>query len=213
MSGQHPPLALSSEDAPAALETEATRTAAGIAGVSRRLLEHPELREHPRVLAALRNLEEQFGYDDENPGRHRSASDGRASQQISDASGYDLKPNPLNATTAAEFVETLRQYRAWSGDPSWRAMAIQADQAVVFSTMYNAMNSDALPRWEVMKAIIIGCGGGEDDLRPFASAWRRLAFGKARQRTLAELNPHHEFSPALPVVPEDSTLSSELGFH
>jgi hypothetical protein len=44
----------------------------------------------------------------------------------------------------------------------------------VHSTMHAAMNSDALPKFAVMKAIIIGCGGGEEDLKAFASAWRRV---------------------------------------
>jgi hypothetical protein len=44
------------------------------------------------------------------------------------------------------------------------------------------MNSDALPKWEVMKAIVIGCGGGDDDLRAFASAWRRLSYSRAQER-------------------------------
>lgn len=178
MSGRLGGIAPSGEHAQVAMEAEATRTAIVIAEVSSRLMRHPELREHPKVLSALRNLEEQLEYVDENPGRHRSTSDGPISQQISDACGYDLKPNPLTATTAAAFVEALRQYRAWSGSPSWRQMAAQAGQAVVFSTMYNAMKSDALPKFEVMKAIVIGCGGGNDDLTAFASAWRRVAFSK-----------------------------------
>jgi len=88
---------------------------------------------------------------------------------------YDLKPDPLTATTPAAFIETLRQYRAWSGNPSWRAMAQRTGQAVVHATMYNAMNGDALPKLPVVRAIIIGCGGGEDDLKNFTAAWRRIA--------------------------------------
>lgn len=53
-------------------------------------------------------------------------------------------------------------------------MAAKANQLVVHSTMYNAMNGEALPKFDVMKAIIIGCGGDEDDLKAFASAWRRV---------------------------------------
>jgi hypothetical protein len=58
-------------------------------------------------------------------------------------------------------------------------MAKRAGQAVVHSTMYAAMNGDTLPKLDVVKAIIIGCGGGEDDLSSFASAWRRIASGRA----------------------------------
>jgi hypothetical protein len=175
------------DDPQAATEEEATRTARVITGLGWRLLQHPEILEHPKVLGALRHLEdqvaEQLAYKDRNPGRHRSMADRTISQQISDASGDDLKPNPLAAITAEAFIESLWQYRAWSGNPPWRAMAERAGQAVVFSTMFNAMNGDALPKLHVVEAIIIGCGGGKDDLSSFANSWRRIALSQARDRT------------------------------
>jgi len=106
-----------------------------------------------------------------NAGRHRN----RTAGQIGDADGVDVKASPLAATTAPEFMEVLRQYKAWSGDPSWRTMARRANQIVVHSTMHAAMHGDRLPKLDVVRAIIIGCGGGEEDLRSFATAWRRLA--------------------------------------
>jgi hypothetical protein len=54
-------------------------------------------------------------------------------------------------------------------------MAQQASQAVVHSTMYHAMNGTALPKLDVVKAIIIGCGGSDDDLQAFTTAWRCIA--------------------------------------
>jgi hypothetical protein len=66
---------------------------------------------------------------------------------------------------------------------AWRTMAAQAGQAVVHSTMYGAMHGTTLPKFEVVKAIIIGCGGGRDDLRAFATAWRRLESGKGAAPT------------------------------
>jgi hypothetical protein len=119
-------------------------------------------------------------YPDEIPGRHRSTTDGTIGQQISDAFGDDLKPNPLAANTPAEFIDVVMQYRAWSGDPSWRAIAKQSGHAVVYSTMWNAMNGTALPKLDVVKAIVIGCGGGEDDVNSLVTAWRRIALSKAR---------------------------------
>lgn len=168
-----------SQDNPqAATEAAAIDAARIIAGLGWRL-QHQEILEHPQVLSELRKLyqqvAEQLATADANPGRHRSTAGKAISQQIADAPGFDLKPNPLTATTAAEFIQALWQYKAWSGDPSWRKMAERAGQAVVHSTMYTAMNGDALPKLEVVKAVIIGCGGGEDDLRLFASAWRRLS--------------------------------------
>jgi hypothetical protein len=170
-----------SQDNPA--EAPAIDAARIVAGLRWRL-QHQEILEHPKVLSELRKLyqqvAEQLESADPNPGRHRST----AGNEIGDAPGFDLKPDPLAATTPAEFVQALWQFKAWFGDPSWRKMAEQAGQAVVHSTMYAAMNGDALPKLEVVKAIIIGCGGAEDDLRSFTSAWRRL--DAARTQNLAE---------------------------
>jgi hypothetical protein len=167
--------------APAPTDTEATTTAAVIAGLRRRLTRQDTL-EHPAVLRELSKLEQQVTAQLDQagraPGRHRSPH----GQQVSDACGYDLKPDPLDAASAGEFIIALQQYKAWSGEPSWRKMAERAGQAVVHSTMYAAMHADALPRFEVVRAIIIGCGGGEEDLKAFATAWRRIESGRAKGR-------------------------------
>jgi hypothetical protein len=165
-----------------AADVEASAAATAIAGLRWRL-RRQEILEHPKVLGELRKLEDQVADQlaqlDRPSGRHRATAGDETSQQISDADGIDLKPDPLKATTPTEFVEALRQYKLWSGDPSWRTMAKRAGQAVVHSTMYAAMNGDTLPKLDVVKAIIVGCGGGEDDLSSFASAWRRIASGRA----------------------------------
>jgi hypothetical protein len=61
-------------------------------------------------------------------------------------------------------------------------MAKRADQAVVHSTMYQAMNAKTMPKLGVVKAIVIGCGGGEEDLSLFATAWRQIAAGGRSRR-------------------------------
>jgi hypothetical protein len=164
-------------DPQAAIDEAAAATATAIAGLACRL-RHPEVLEHPKVLAALRRLQDQIegqlAYADQNRGRHRSTLGVPAGQQINDISGFDQKPDPLTATTAAEFIQALWTYKSWSGDPSWRIMAKNANHIVVHSTMHSAMRSDALPKFEVMKAIVIGCGGGDEDLQAFATAWRRI---------------------------------------
>ena len=170
------------------IEADASATATAIAGLRRRL-RRPEVLEHPAVRDELRKLEEQVTTQlveqaGRNPGRHRSANGAapgtRGNLQIGDASGFDLKPDPLAATTDAQFIKALWDYKAWSGDPSWRAMAARAGQRVVHSTMYGAMHGSVLPKLEVVKAIISGCGGGEDDLRAFATAWRQLDSARSR---------------------------------
>jgi hypothetical protein len=182
MSGRHGRGTPDGQDcSQSAADVEASATAMVIAGLRWRLRRQETL-EHPKVLSELQKLEEQLadqlGPPDQPSGRHRSRDGQALSQQISDAAGFDLKPDPLKATTSAEFIETLWQYKFWSGDPSWRAMAKRAGQAVVHSTMYAAMNGDTLPKFDVVKAIVVGCGGGEDDVSSFASAWRRIAPGR-----------------------------------
>lgn len=100
-------------------DAEAHVTAMAIAGLRRRL-KHPGTLEHPAVLRELRKLDEQITtlleQADPVPGRHRSPTSTppghTASQQVSDAYGFDLKPDPLAATTATEFITALWQYKA-----------------------------------------------------------------------------------------------------
>lgn len=149
-------------------------------------LRRADIIRNPAVLIELRKLEEQVTAQldsaGQNRGRHRSRAGGipgRPGRQIGDACGFDLKPDPQAASTAAGLITALWQYKAWSGEPSWRRMAAQAGQTVVHSTMYAAMNGTTLPRLEVVLAIVTGCGGGEDDQKAFATAWRRIRSGAA----------------------------------
>jgi hypothetical protein len=178
MPGRHGRDGCDDRDPQAAIDEEAAATVTAIAGLRRRL-RRQEILWHPQVRNALlilqEQVEEQLGDADQGgAGRHRSAVSKAAGRLVSDAAGFDQKPDPLTATTPAEFVQQLWQFKYWSGDPSWRAMASNASQMVAHSTMYNAMNSDHLPKFDVMKAIIVGCGGDEEDLKVFASAWRRV---------------------------------------
>lgn len=192
MNGRHGRGTPDSQDSQlAAIEREATATATVIDGLCWRL-RRQETIEHPRVLSALRKLEQQIaahlGQSEETAGRHRTTGDQAISQQIADAADFDLRPNPLAATTPAEYIEVLWQYKAWSGDPSWRTMAKQSGQVVVHSTMYAAMNGGVLPKLDVVKAIIIGCGGGEDDVSVFVMAWRRIATGRVQRPSVEARN-------------------------
>jgi hypothetical protein len=131
MSGRHGHRLPDDRDPQVVTNNEADSTVTAIAGLRWRL-RRQELLEHPKVLSALRKfhtqIEDQLTAADQNPGRHRSSAGSTAGQQINDAFGFDQKPDPLTATTPAEFV----------------------------------------------KALIIGCGGDEEDLKAYASAWRRI---------------------------------------
>ncbi len=53
-------------------------------------------------------------------------------------------------------------------------MAARAKYLVVHSTIYDAMHGQDLPKPDVVRAIILGCGGSQDDLDAFTSAWQRI---------------------------------------
>lgn len=160
------------------LQAEVAATTTAIAGLCQRL-SRPGLCDHPNVRHELRKLEEllaTFEQAGRSPGRHRA--------QAGQAGRSERKPDPAAARSAADYVTVLRQYRAWSGDLSWREIAARAKQNRVHSTIYNAMRRDVLPTLEVVKAIVTGCGGGEDDLLAFTSAWHRIS--AARPRLVAD---------------------------
>jgi transcriptional regulator with XRE-family HTH domain len=99
----------------------------------------------------------------------------------SDAPGSPRKPDPFAATTPAEFTAALRRYRLWAGGPAFSQMAAHAEHRVAATAMNAAMNGKALPKLDVVKAIITGCGGSEDDLQAFATAWRRITLNGAER--------------------------------
>jgi hypothetical protein len=114
---------------------------------------------------------------------------------VRDVDGYNLRPDPMAATTAGELVAALREYRAWADNPPYRKMAAQARQVVGHSTMYAALKNDTeLPRLKVVIAIIAGCGGDDEEQRAWATAWRRISMGKHGGQAAAE-------TPALRALP------------
>jgi hypothetical protein len=168
---------------------EASETAAIIADLRRRL-RNPRILRHPLVRNELSRLDLQLigqtSGTGSHPGRHRSGvlrPGAGTSQSAGDLAGLDLKPDPLAATTAKEFMDALRRYRAWSGFPSLRKMADRSGQAFVHSTMHTAMQNDALPKLDLVKAIIRGCEGSPDDMDAFVTAWRRIGAARSGART------------------------------
>jgi|HubBroStandDraft_1064217.scaffolds.fasta_scaffold10543_6 hypothetical protein len=174
----HPSRHGNNDHAPADNEAEAAATTTAIAGLRRRLSrqgipEHPKVRRELRKLAEQIALVEQAGH---NPGRHRVRPGlAPAGQDDCETTAPGLKPDPATARNSAEYVTVLWQYRAWSGDPSWRQIAARAKQKRVHSTIYAAMRRSDLPKLEVVNAIITGCGGDTADLHAFTTAWQRLS--------------------------------------
>jgi hypothetical protein len=110
--------------------------------------------------------------------------------RVSDANGLDLRPDPSTAQTPAEYIEALRQFRLWAGNPSFRDLAKRCDQRPVASTICKILQRGELPsRWEVIDAIIIACGATEEDRQRFATAWRRLILPERKARSVLYVVP------------------------
>jgi hypothetical protein len=100
-----------------------------------------------------------------------------------DLPGYDLKPDPLSVGSVADLILTLRDYRVWAGDPSFRMMAARSGQLASASAICTALGEDALtsevlPRLPVIMAVVAGCGGDQEDQEAWATAWRLLRLGR-----------------------------------
>jgi hypothetical protein len=176
-------------------DCDAAELAADIIRLRHRLA-RLDLRNHPRISAELGELGRQIpaipGY---LPDPRRLPV---VPQPVQDAAGYNLKPDPLTAMNGAELVDALREYRQWTGGPSFRTMAERIHRDVAHSTMCAALKSKDLPRLKVVVGIVAGCGGSDGDQQTFATAWRRiqpLAHGSQPSRPEASCNAPNQ--PAL----------------
>ncbi len=181
--------------------------AAEISSLKQRL--SPEVLRDPRIRAELAELDKQVAAAlEESRGRHRlpagAAVPAASPEPVRDADGYNLKPDPLSAQTAAELVEALRQYRAWAGNTPFRQMAARARQRVAHSTMCVALKNDELPGLKVVLAIVAGCGGGQPDQEKFATAWRRINSGMTTPEPPPAPGPGG--GPAVPGQPSAPNL-------
>lgn len=100
-----------------------------------------------------------------------------------DALGYELKPDPLTATTKEELLELMRDFHIWAGEPSYREIAINAGRTVGASTLCEALDVNKparLPSLKVITAFIHGCGGSEGDLIRWTTAWRQIRMARTQ---------------------------------
>lgn len=100
-----------------------------------------------------------------------------AGSTVGDARGIDFRPNPAGARTPAELVAVLRDFRVWAGEPSYREMSDRNRGKPAASTICTALRSGELPKFDMVAAVVTGCGGGKEDLERFASAWRAVRTG------------------------------------
>jgi hypothetical protein len=110
--------------------------------------------------------------------------------RVSDANGLDLRPDPSAATTPEEYIEALREFRLWAGNPSFRDLEKRCNGRPVASTICKVLQSGELPRrFEVIDAIVCACGGAEEDRARFATAWRQLVLPEHKPRSVLRVVP------------------------
>jgi hypothetical protein len=106
----------------------------------------------------------------------------RRPEHIPDLDGQDLRPDPLAAKTPAEFVECLRAFRTWSGQPALRQIAARSRQAVSYTTIQKVLAHDDLPTLTAALAIVTGYGATHEYQQSIATAWRRLTMAAIRDQ-------------------------------
>ncbi|MBF8187701.1 hypothetical protein ITP53_18550 [Nonomuraea sp. K274] len=103
---------------------------------------------------------------------------------VDDVEGFeDLKPDPLAATTVAEFLEAMRVFRIWAGEDPLAELARRSRGAFATSTLCETLseaNTKRLPTLRVVKAFIRACGGNDNDVRAWTTAWRAVRLRAAR---------------------------------
>ena len=105
--------------------------------------------------------------------------DGPEVSTVGDADGLDLRPDPLSARTDDELLDVLRRYRRWAGEPSYRVMSARNGGIPAAATICTVLTGHRPPKLDMVLAIVAGCGGGDEDQRRFASAWRAIRAGTA----------------------------------
>jgi len=107
-----------------------------------------------------------------------------------------LPADPGTAKTPGEFIEALRQFRVWAGNPSFHDLAKRCgERGPVASTICRLLEHEQLPaRFEVVDSVIAACGGTDEDRQRFATAWRRPTLPERKPGgTCLALRPADQF--------------------
>lgn len=111
---------------------------------------------------------------------------------VPDTPGLDLCPDPATVQSPVQFMDVLRRYRVWAGEPSYRVMRDQCGKRYATSTIHAALSGDELPRLPMVQAVVTACGGTEAHQQAFASAWRRLVMSAPDAGAVAAVAGPHD---------------------
>ncbi|WP_344056861.1 hypothetical protein [Microbispora corallina] len=110
-------------------------------------------------------------------------------RQVEDVDGYGLKPDPLTAQTPGELVDRMRRYRIWAGDLALRELVRRANGAFALSTLSKTLREDKLPPLELLLSFIRACGGSDDDVQRWGTAWRQIRMPQPCAELARPLSP------------------------
>jgi hypothetical protein len=94
----------------------------------------------------------------------------------------ELPPQPAKAGTPAEFTAALRALRTWSG-LTYRQLEGKSPDPLPASTIATTLGRATLPRERFVDSFTRACGLGEDDVRPWLEARRRIAMNTPAEPT------------------------------
>ncbi|MEU4409178.1 hypothetical protein AB0F88_32105 [Streptosporangium sp. NPDC023963] len=78
----------------------------------------------------------------------------------------------------------MRDFHVWAKELSFREIAHRSGRTVAASTLCETLSlhkPPRLPSMKIVEAFIVGCGGNEDDLAQWTTAWRQIRLAKTRR--------------------------------
>jgi hypothetical protein len=86
----------------------------------------------------------------------------------------ERRPDPSEAVTPAEFVDAMRRFHRWAGNPTYRKLSQRCGSAIPAHRFQAALAGSELPRFTILNAFILACGGSDAELKRWSNAWRRI---------------------------------------
>ena len=116
-------------------------------------------------------------------------------------------PDPGTAEGAGDFVELLRQLRAWANGPSLSTLNARSGGYLPPSTVSENLNRNRLPRLEFVLAFASACGLDEAQVQSWKDAWTVL---KSREDDQLQSSTEEAAAEEQPPPPDPYWLTRSL---
>ncbi|WP_017623974.1 hypothetical protein [Nocardiopsis chromatogenes] len=88
--------------------------------------------------------------------------------------GTPERINPYAATTTAEFLQAMREYRTRAGTPTFEEMEYRSGGVCTAQRFRSTLDGKAMPTIALVGAFITACGGDADACGEWTAALRYL---------------------------------------